>query len=294
MSKFKSSISKLAAVASVLGLAACGGSQPAQPATPSSAQANQSSSQPYGSTMGQQSSEPTGSETSGSTYGSQGTVGSGAYAGSSEHGATSGTTGGTQSGMGQSGMGTSGSTQSGTMSQGGTMGTTGATNTMGGSMDVSNLDDAQVAAVVQALNSGEIQQAQLAQSKAKSPDVKRFAQKMITAHRDMQTSDAALFSRLQITPSDNAVSNQLKTDVQNNMSTLQSMTGRDFDRDYIDGQVRAHNRALELVDRMAMNVKSSELRTSLQNARTKIEQHLRDAERIQQTLSQGQQAPSTH
>jgi putative membrane protein len=209
---------------------------------------------------------------------------------SAEHGATSGTTGSTQPGMGN-GAGMSGSTQSApeTVSIG-TTGTTGATNSMTGSMDVSNLSDAQVAAVLQALNSGEIQQAQLAQSKSKSPEVKRFAQKMITAHREMQSSNAALFSRLQITPSDNAVSNQLKSDVQSDLTTLQGLSGHDFDRDYIDGQVRAHNHALELVDRMVMNVKSSELRTDLQNGRSKIEQHLREAERIQQTIEQGQQS----
>jgi putative membrane protein len=287
MKQFKSSMSKLAAVASVLGLAACGGSQPAQPASPSqAAQAGQSSSDQYGSTMGQQSTP--GSEMEGPKAESPGTNAPGA-----ETGSTSGMTGG-----GQSGMGTAGSTQTGNAPQTGTTGTTGMTgtsgapNTMGGSsMDVSNLNDAQVAAVLQALNASEIQQAQLAMSKAKSPDVKRFAQKMLMAHREMQTTQATLLTRVHITPSDNAVSNQLKSDTQNEMTTLQSLSGRDFDRDYIDAQVRGHNHALELIDHMAPNVQNSEFRTDLQNARPKIEQHLKDAERIQQRLAEQPQQP---
>jgi putative membrane protein len=276
MDQLKRSMSKRAALACVVGLAACGGSQPAQPASPSSqAQMNQSSSEQTGSTMGQQ-----------GTSGGESTENQ-----STDNGSTSTTIGG-----GQPGTTMGGSTQAGTPSQGGATGTTGAMSTMGGdSMDVSSLNDAQVAAVMQALNTGEIQQAQLAQSKARSPEVKRFAQKMLAAHRDMMTADATLLSRIKITPSDNAISNQLKTDAQNDMSTLQEPTGRDFDRDYIDSQVRAHNRAIELVDRMAMNVQNSELRTNLQNARPKIEQHLRDAERIQQSLAQqGQQSQGTH
>jgi putative membrane protein len=296
MNQFKISLSKFAAVASVLGLTACGGGQ-SQPNTPSSAQ---SSSDQYGSTMTQRNNgEGTQSSPSSqapSTSGTdspatQGNTGSGA---NNEYAGPNGTTGGAQSG---SAYGQSGSSQSGSSQSSGTTGMTGTTNTLGSSMDTSSLNDAQVAAVVHALNLGEIQQAQVAVSKAKSPEVKRFAQHMLSDHRDMQSKDAALLSRLQITPSDNSVSNQLKTDAQNELSTLQSATGKDFDRDYIDAQVRAHNQALELIDRMMSSVKSPELRAQLQKARPKIEDHMREAERIQQALQQGttskQQSPSS-
>ena len=113
----------------------------------------------------------------------------------------------------------------------------GVTNQMGGMVDLSTLNDAQFAAIVQAINAGEIQEAQLAMSKAASPDVKRFAKDMVIAHHDMQTKMTTLLGRLQITPSDNAVSNQMRSDTQGEISTLQTMRGADFDRDYIDAQV---------------------------------------------------------
>jgi len=167
----------------------------------------------------------------------------------------------------------------------------GSTNTMGAEsgaiMDVSTLNDAQLAAIVGAINQGEIQESQLAVNKATAADVKRFARDMSTAHREMQAKSTALLSRLQITPADNAVSNQLKSDTQNELSTLQTMRGKDFDRDYIDAQVRNHNKALELLDRITPNVKNAELKAALTNDRPKVEAHLREAERVQQSLQKG-------
>jgi putative membrane protein len=166
--------------------------------------------------------------------------------------------------------------------------TGGATGTaVVGTMDVSGLDDSQLAAVIQALNMGEIMEAQMAEKKAIAAEVKRFARELSTQHRDMENRVNAVFTRIQITPSDNAVSNQMKNDTQNDMSTLQAMKGKDFDREYIDAEIRDHNRALELLDRAIPNAKSAELKTELQNARTKVEAHLRMAEKIQQTLQKG-------
>ena len=255
-------------IASALGFAACGGSQTPEPTSPSAAQMTPSTTPQYGATMSQPSvpsREPTATGPNSSpAYGPSATIGSGTHAGSAEP---------------QNMESSSGEGAGGEMSA-----------TSGSSMDVANLDDAQVAAVLQAMNSGEIQQAQLADKQATSSEVKRFAQKMLMAHREMQGSDATLFSRLKLTPRDNTVSNQLKTDAQSELSNLRDETSKNFDRDYIDGQVSAHRHALELIDRMLMTTRGPELRTDLQNARPKVEDHLRDAERIQQNLVKGPQA----
>ena len=168
---------------------------------------------------------------------------------------------------------------------------TGVTNQMGGMVDLSTLNDAQFAAIVQAINAGEIQEAQLAMSKATSPDVKRFARDMAVAHRDMQSRMTTLLGRLQITPSDNAVSNQMRSDTQGEVSTLQTLRGKDFDRSYIDAQVTNHNSALETLDRITPSVKDAELKAALTATRPKIEAHLREAERVQLTLQKGTASP---
>jgi putative membrane protein len=167
----------------------------------------------------------------------------------------------------------------------------GVTNQMAGPVDLSSLSDAQFAAIIQAVNAGEIQEAQLAMSKARSPDVKRFARDMAAAHRDMQNKATALLVRLQIAPSDNAVSNQLMSDAQGEISTLQTLRGKNFDRDYIDAQVRNHNKALELLDRITPSMKNAELKAALIAVRPKIEAHLREAERVELTLQKSANDP---
>ena len=163
----------------------------------------------------------------------------------------------------------------------------GVTNPMAATPDVSSLNDAQLAAVVRAINRGEIQEGQLAGLKARAPEVKRFANHMVNQHREIQNHDNAVLNRLQITPEDNPVSDQLKSETQSQMTALQALRGHDFDRDYIDGQIRDHNKALELVDRIISDVKSTELKADLQAARPKIEAHIREAERVQQVLQRG-------
>jgi putative membrane protein len=153
--------------------------------------------------------------------------------------------------------------------------------------DVSSLNDAQLAAVVQALNQGEVLEAQLAQNKAVSPNTKRFAKEMMNVHREMQNRTNALLARLQMSPSESPVSTRLKTDVQNETATLQTMRGRDFDRDYVDAQVRNHNKALELLDRITPIVKNPDLKAALASDRLQVEEHLRAAERIEETLQKG-------
>jgi putative membrane protein len=223
----------------------------------------------------------TGGGMTGSQYGGTGTTGS-------QSGST-GSMGSTQSQYGSTGtMGGSQSGSTGAMGGSyGSTGTTGTTSTMGGSMDVSTLSDGQLAAVLQAINQGEIQQAQLAESRAQSPEVKKLAQHMMTAHQNMQTKAQAMMSRLQLTPSDNAVSQQIQTDAQNDLSTLQSMRGREFDRDYVQAQIKGHNQAIEMLDRMIPTVKSPEMKTELMNLRPKLQAHLQEAERVQSTMQKG-------
>ncbi len=296
MKHFKSSLStSVGAVALVLGMVACGGEnrqqqaqapvgttteygQPSPSAT--TATAPEQGGQ-YGSAMGQPGAPSPGGETTApSTMGGASGQLNPPQSGQGQMGQTN-----EQSSQQYGGPSQGGSTMGGGTAPGGGM--TGSTSAMGGSMDVSSLNDAQLAAVIQAIGQGEIQAAQLAQQKGTSPEVKRFARDMLTAHRNMMNEDQSVLSQAQITPSDNAVSQQLRTDSQGEMSTLEGMRGRDFDREYIDSQIKDHNKAIELIDRIIPNVKNAQLKAQLQNARPRLEAHLREAERLQQKMQQG-------
>lgn len=281
MMYFKSSLSSLSAVAAILASAACGSSQetPARSASneASRAAATEPAISPYGQSTGQNDNPVTPAHEGATTASHESPTMPGADPSPTRNdNPASGSTRGASASPGAGSVETWNSTNS----------QTGVTNVMGG-VDVSTLNDAQLSAVVSTINEGEIQEATLALGKATAPDVKRFAKDMASAHRDMQNKTDALLARLQITPSDNAVSNQLKSDTQNEMATLQTMRGKDFDRDYIDAQVRNHNKALELLDRIMPVVKNPDLKAALASVHPKVESHLRSAERVQQTLQKG-------
>jgi putative membrane protein len=307
--QLKTPLSRFAALA-VVCLSACGGSNQSQANTPQSTQAYPSSSDQYGSAMGQP--QTNGMNQPGMSGGTpqQNSMNGGTGSYESQSGGSPGSAPGTSPGAMPESSGSNGSpstvgtasehdssyggagSMAGASQPGGTgttggAGTMGATSAMGGTADVSNLSDAQVAGVLQTINQGATQEAQLAQSKASMPEVKRFARDMMTTHRSVQTKENALFSRLQVTPTDSAASNQLRSDTQNQLTTLQSMKGKDFDQSFMDAQVRHHNDALDLIDRMSPNVKSSELKSELQSMRSKVDARLREAERIQQSIGQG-------
>jgi len=161
---------------------------------------------------------------------------------------------------------------------------TGATNAMADPSATTGLSDGQIAAMVASFNEAAIQQAQLAEARAFSPAVKRFAQHMISAHRTMESRDAIVLSRSKIVPTENAVSNRLRIDAQDQLSALQSIHGRDFDRQYIDGQVRDHNKALELLVQLTAIAQSPDLRTDLRAAQSQVEDHLQMAKKVLEEL----------
>ena len=147
------------------------------------------------------------------------------------------------------------------------------------------LNDAQIAAITDAANKGEIEQAKLALHKAKDPQVKQFAQMMIDHHGAEQKKEQQLCSTLNVQPETTQTSTQLQTDSQNAISSLSSQTGADFDKAYIDLQVKEHKEVLDSIDnKLIPNAKNAQLKSALEAFRPKIQEHLQKAQEIQQKL----------
>ena len=157
----------------------------------------------------------------------------------------------------------------------------------------SRLSDGDIAAVTNALNEGEARQAQLAVTRARSPEVRQFAEHMISQHQQLAREDAQLFARAGATATDNEVSRHLSAESQSVMQSLQSATPDDFDRVYIEAQVREHQGALQTIDsQLAASVTNPQVRLALSDTRSAVQQHLDDARRIQQTLMRMAPAPT--
>lgn len=147
------------------------------------------------------------------------------------------------------------------------------------------LTDAQIAAITDAANKGEIEQSKLAVRKAKDPQVKAFAQMMIDHHGAEQKKEQQICTTLNVQPETTQTSTQLQTDSQNAISSLTSQTGADFDKAYIDLQVKEHRDVLDSIDnKLIPNAKNAQLKQALTEFRPKVQEHLQKAQEIQQKL----------
>jgi predicted outer membrane protein len=156
-------------------------------------------------------------------------------------------------------------------------------------IQLSTLDDAAFADIVQKALDGAIRMAQLAESKATSREVKHFAHEMVSFHENMVSLERGLYARIHLVPTSNPVSDGVEADVRGRMATLLDANGRNFDRAYVDSQLAQQTDALELVDRIIPHVKNGELKGELEGVRTKLEAHVRMATAAKQALEGGKQ-----
>jgi len=152
---------------------------------------------------------------------------------------------------------------------------------------VPKLTDAEIAAIVKAANTGELEQAKIAKTKAKNKAVKEFAAMMVKDHTDMIKSGDAVCKKAGIEAKDNEISAHMTDEAKTTLEALKSAAkGADFDKAYMDAQVNAHTQVLESIDKKLMpNVQNADLKAELERARPKVEAHLGHAKEIQASLA---------
>lgn len=147
------------------------------------------------------------------------------------------------------------------------------------------LDDAQITAVTSAANTGEIEMAELAKKNATNGDVKTFAAMMITHHKEAETKGKTVATKAKITPADNETATHLKSDVSTTIDSLKTQKGKDFDKAYMESQVKAHKDVLDIIDnKLIPAAQNADLKTHLADVRKSVAMHLAKAEEIQTKL----------
>ena len=147
-------------------------------------------------------------------------------------------------------------------------------------------NDSQIAAIANAAHDAEIAQAKLALHKAKDPQVKAFAQMMIEQHGEAKKQAQSLVTTLGITPEPTSASTGIENDSESGIKSLDTLSGHDFDKAYIDLQVKGHKDVLDMLDQKLIPLaKSPELKKALTDFRPKVADHLARAQELQQKLS---------
>lgn len=154
----------------------------------------------------------------------------------------------------------------------------------------SALDNADTAAMKQLAqaNLNEIEGGKAAASKAQSPDVKQFAQKMVDDHTQMLNDLKALARQKGVALPESA---SIKDMAQ--MKLMERSSGAEFDKKYMDEMVKEHQKDARETQDLASKAKDADFKAAVQKAHAKVSQHLQMAQRIAASASAGATTPST-
>ena len=148
------------------------------------------------------------------------------------------------------------------------------------------VSDAQIAEIVVIANMVDIDAGKLAESKATNPDVKAFAERMVTDHTAVNKSAKELVTKLHVTPEASPTSDALKKGGEDNVAALKKLSGAAFDKAYIDHEVAYHEQVLSALDKTLIpDATNPELKALLVKVRPAFEDHLEHAKKLQAELS---------
>jgi putative membrane protein len=145
--------------------------------------------------------------------------------------------------------------------------------------------DAQIAQIVVTANQVDIDAGKLAETKATNPDVKAFAQRMVTDHTGVNKSAVELVTKLHVTPEPSATSQALQKGGDENLAALKKLSGAAFDKAYVDHEVAYHQQVLDAVDKTLIpSAQNAELKSLLVSVRPAFVAHLEHAKMVQAKL----------
>jgi len=147
-------------------------------------------------------------------------------------------------------------------------------------MAAANLSPSDKVFVTRAAQGGlaEVQMAQLAQQKASSDDVKKFAQSMIDDHTPNNEQLVKLATAKGLTPPTDPNAMQQKM-----LTHLQGLSGAKFDKAYVKIQVKAHTMMLKDMRMEARSGKDSDLKNFADQTVPTVDHHLSMAQGLQKS-----------
>ncbi|MGO4378821.1 DUF4142 domain-containing protein [Pseudoduganella sp. RAF53_2] len=146
-------------------------------------------------------------------------------------------------------------------------------------------NDAQIAGIVVAANTVDINAGKLAEKTSTDKNVQAFARMMVNDHTSVNEKATALVKKLKVTPEDSDTAKSLKAGGDANIAKLKSLKGKEFDKAYVDNEVTYHQAVIDALDKTLIpNAKNAELKQTLVNVRPAFVAHLEHAKHIQSEL----------
>jgi len=145
--------------------------------------------------------------------------------------------------------------------------------------------DSEIAAVLLAANGAEIEESRLAAARAANPEVRDYAERMLSEHTAANVDATMLFARNDVMPDPNDTSEEIAMQSDEAMRQMATQAGADFDRAYMTRQDEAHLSLLNLLDQsLIMSAVDVDLREMLEAMRPAVADHLQAARDLSSQL----------
>ena len=147
------------------------------------------------------------------------------------------------------------------------------------------ISDANIAAIVVGANKIDISAADIALQRSKNSEIRKFAQRMKIDHNAVLNSAVKLVTRLGVTPVNNGLVATLSKQSKEHEAKLKTLSGRAFDKSYIDHEVAYHKAVIGVIeDQLIPSAKNQELKDTLISVVPAFKAHLKHSEMIQSKL----------
>ncbi|HET7585103.1 MAG TPA: DUF4142 domain-containing protein [Gemmatimonadaceae bacterium] len=151
-------------------------------------------------------------------------------------------------------------------------------------MSMDSLSDANIFAILDQANQGEVDASRLAADKATNATVRQFAQRMTNDHSTLQKQGRQLAQQLSITPTpppNSQMADQQRA-VQDSLRNVAK--GAAFDSAYINHEVVVHEQVLDALKKLGDAADAQQLKDLIDKATPTIQSHLDRAKQLQDNL----------
>ena len=147
------------------------------------------------------------------------------------------------------------------------------------------LTDANIAAIVVGANNIDISAGKIALMRSNNEQVKKFAQTMINDHSAVLKSAVELVTQLGVTPVNNELVASLTKQSQAHEKKLSTLTGKAFDKAYIDHEVLYHQAVIDVIENSLIPAaKNEQLKKALIDVLPAFRAHLKHCQMIQKSI----------
>lgn len=151
--------------------------------------------------------------------------------------------------------------------------------------DAPKLTDPEIASVAVTANQIDIDYATIAQKKSTDKEVIRFATTMQNDHKAVIDMAVKLVTKLNVTPKTNAVTQSLLDGAKKTAAMLNSKSGKEFDKAYIDNEVAYHEAVISAIETLLIpQAQNAELKALLEKVLPSLRVHLEHAKMVQKNF----------